>query len=65
MFLVPYFLLLDLTERINGLYSFQKLHLLFKNYSMSHSVKPIVIYIKATIALYINIYSKLLHSFNE
>ena len=59
MFLVPYFLLLDLTERINGLYSFQKLHLLFKNYSMWHSVKPIVIYIKATIALYINIYSKL------
>ena len=59
MFLVPYFLLLDLTERINGLYSFQKLHLLFKNYSMSLSVKPIEIYIKATIALYINIYSKL------
>ena len=65
MFLVPYFLLLDLTERVNGLYSFQKLHLLFKNYRMSHSVKPIVIYIKATIALYNNIYSKLWHSFNE
>ena len=59
MFLVPYFLLLDVTERINGLYSFQKLHLLFKNYNMSHSVKPIVIYVKATIAFYFNIYSKL------
>ena len=42
-----------------------RLHLLFKNYSMSHSVKPIVIYIKATIALYNNIYSKLWCSFNE